>query len=63
MSGRGLLGGQLGFLKGDLEDLVISDIMDHLISPQGRYPESCMMISIIEVCQEGGSRRGVLGGR
>ena len=31
--------------------------------PQGRYPENFVLISLLEVCQEGaGSRRGVPGG-
>ena len=30
--------------------------------PQGRYPENFVLVSQLEVCQEGGSRRGVLGG-
>ena len=37
--------------------------MDDLDRLQGRYPENFMLISQLEVCQEGGSRRGVLGGR
>ena len=48
---------------GDLEDRVILDVMDdHILAP-GRYPENFVLISLLEVCQEGGgSRRGVLGG-
>ena len=42
--------------------MVILDVMDDLILPQGRYPESFMLIYLLEVCQEWGSRRGVLGG-
>ena len=44
--------GLQGFLTGDLEDRVILDIMDHLWGPQRRYPESFMLISLLEVCQE-----------
>ena len=46
-----------------MEDRVIPDIMNHVFLPQGRYPENFVLISQLEVCQEGGSRRGVLGGR
>ena len=42
----------LGFLTIDMEDMVIPDVMDDLILPQGRYPESFMLISLLEVCQE-----------
>ena len=35
--------------------------MDDLGRLQGRYPENFMLISRLEVCQEGGSRRGILG--
>ena len=37
--------------------------MKDVFLPQGRYPENFVLISQSEVCQEGGSRRGVLGGR
>ena len=50
----GVLGGQCGFLTGDLEDRVILDVMDDIILPPGRYPENFMLISLLEVCQEGG---------
>ena len=45
-----------------MEDRVIRDIMNYVFLPQGRYPENFVLISLLEVCQEGGSRRGVLGG-
>ena len=45
-----ILGGHWGFL----EDRVIPDIIDDLLSPQGSYPENFMLISLLEVCQEGG---------
>ena len=65
MSGRGVkkgvLGGCLGFLTRDIEDRVIPDIMNHVFLPQGRYPENFLLISQLVGCQEGGSRRGVLG--
>ena len=35
--------------------------MDDLDRLQERYPENFMLICQLEVCQEGGSRRGVLG--
>ena len=48
---------------GYLEDRVILDIMDdHILAP-GRYPESFVLISLLEVCQEGGGvKKGVLVG-
>ena len=45
-----------------MEDRVLLDDMDDVFLPQGRYPENVVLISQLEVCQEGGSRRGVLGG-
>ena len=48
---------------GDMEDRVIPDVMNDVFLPQGRYPENFVLISQLEVCQEGGSRREVLGGR
>ena len=47
-----VLGGHLGFLTGDLEEMVILDVMDDLILPQGRYPEQFALISLLGVCQE-----------
>ena len=48
----------------DLEDRVILDVMDDHILPPRRYTENFVLISLLEVCQEGvGSRRGVLVGR
>ena len=32
-------------------------VMDNLILPPGRYPESFMLISLLEVCQEGGVKK------
>ena len=37
---------------------VILNVMDYLVLPQGRYPEISMFISLLEVCQEGGSQEG-----
>ena len=31
--------------------------MDNLCTPKGRYPEVFMLISLFEVCQEGGGSR------
>jgi hypothetical protein len=43
---------------GDLEDSVIIDVMDdHNLAP-GRYPESFVLISLLEVCQEWGVKKG-----
>ena len=53
-----------GFLTRDILDMVVPDVMNDVFLPQGRYPENFVLISQLEVCQEGGgSRRGVLGGR
>ena len=42
--------------------MVIPDVIGDLILPKGRYPESFMLISFLEVSQEGGSFMRVLGG-
>ena len=56
--GGGQEGGYLedvgGFLTGDMEDRVIPDVMNHVVLPQGRYPENFMLISQSKVCQEWG---------
>ena len=49
------------FLTIDREDMVIPDIMDYVLLPQGRYPENFLLISQLEVCQEEGVKKGVLG--
>ena len=36
--------------------------MNDVFSPQGRYPENFVLISQLEICQEGGVNKGVLGG-
>ena len=41
-----------------MEDRVIPDVMNHVILPQGRYPENLVMISQLEGCQEGGVKKG-----
>ena len=43
-----------------MEDMVIPDVMDDLILPQGRYPESFMLISLLEVSGMGGQEGGTL---
>ena len=43
----------LGFLTGDLEDIVIPDVMDDVFLPKGRYPENFVLISQLEEGQEG----------
>ena len=40
-----------------MEDMVIPDVMDDLILPKGRYSENFVLISLLEVCQEGGTLR------
>ena len=50
-----------------MEDIVIPVVINDVILSQGRYPENFVLISQLEVCQEGGvkkggPRRGVLGG-
>ena len=52
MSRRGVFGGCLRFLTRDLEDMVIPDVTGDLNLPQGRYPDSFVLISLLEVCQE-----------
>ena len=46
-----------------MEDMVVPDAMNDVFLPQGRYPGNFVLISQLEVRQEGGSRRGVIGGR
>ena len=45
-----------------MEDMVIPDLMNDVFLPQRRYPEHFVLISLLEVCQEGGVKKGVLGG-
>ena len=40
----------------------IHDVVDVLGRPQGRYPEIFLLIAQLEVRQEGGVKKGVLGG-
>ena len=44
-----------------MEDLVIPDIMNDVFLPQGRYPENFVLISLLEMCQEGGVKKGGTG--
>ena len=50
-----------GFLIGHMEDRVIPDVMNHVFISQGRYPENFVLISQLEVCQEGGYLKYVEG--
>ena len=44
--------------------MVVPDVMNDVFLPQARYPEHFVMISQLEVRQEGGGvKKGVLGGR
>ena len=45
-----------------MDDRVIPDVISDVLLPQGRYPENFVLISQLEVCQEGGSRSDVLVG-
>ena len=37
---------------------VIFDVMNEIHLPQGRYSENIVLISQLEVCQEGGDQEG-----
>ena len=41
-----------------MEDRDIPDVMNNVFLPQGRYPENFVLISQLEVCQEGGVKKG-----
>ena len=41
-----------------MEDKVIPDVMNDVFSPQGRYPDNYVLISQLELCQEGGVKKG-----
>ena len=44
-----------------MEDMIISDIINDVLLPKGRYPENFVLISQLEVCQKGGGQeRGYL---
>ena len=41
-----------------MDDRVIPDVMNDVLLPQERYSENCVLISQLEVCQEGGVKKG-----
>ena len=41
-----------------MEDMVIPDVMNDVFLPQGSYLEIVMLISLLEVCQEQGVKKG-----
>ena len=41
-----------------MDERVIPDIMNDVFLPEGRYPENFVLISLLEVCQEGGGQEG-----
>ena len=41
-----------------MEDMVIPDVMNDVLLPQRRYPENFVLISQLEVCQEGEGQEG-----
>ena len=41
-----------------MDDRVIPDVMNDVLLPQGRYPENFVLVSKLEVCQEGGVEKG-----
>ena len=41
-----------------MEERVIPDVMNDVFLPQGRYPENFVLISLLEVCQEGNGQEG-----
>ena len=51
-SRRGVLGGYRWFLSRDIEGRFIHDIMYYLILPQGRFPESFILKSLLIVWQK-----------
>ena len=57
-SRRGVLRGRSGSLIGDMEDRVIHEVMNDVFLPQGRYHENFVLISQLEVCQEGWGQEG-----
>ena len=46
-------------MTGDMEDMVVPDIMNDVFVPQARYPENFVLISQLEVRQEEGGQEGV----
>ena len=45
-------------MTGDMEDMVVPDVMNGVFLAQGRYPENFVLICQSEVCQEGGVKKG-----
>ena len=41
-----------------MEDRLILDVMDDIFLPQGIYPETFVLISLLEVSQEWGVKKG-----
>ena len=41
-----------------MEDMVTPDVMNDVFLAQGRYPENFVLISQLEVCQEGRVKKG-----
>ena len=41
-----------------MEEMVISDVMNDVFFTPGRYPENFVLISQLEVFQEGGGQEG-----
>ena len=41
-----------------MDDRVIPDVMNDVLLPKGSYPENLVLISQLEVCQEGGVKKG-----
>ena len=41
-----------------MDDRVVVDILNDVLLPQGRYPENFVSIFQLEVCQEGGVKKG-----
>ena len=44
-----------------MEDMVVPDVMNDVFLPQARYPENFMLISQLEVRQEGGYLEDIKG--
>ena len=45
-----------------MENIVVPDVTNDVFLTQGRYPENFVLISLLEVHQEGGVKKGILGG-
>ena len=41
-----------------MEDMVVPGVMNDVFLPQGRYPENFVLISQLQVRQEGGVKKG-----